>query len=133
MGSTRARTRWTRASAAVTRESGQPARSHAVRARCVARSRSPSRNQVGKPSPPRAARQVKPSPARPHVAPDLDTVVYTLAGIEVRRDVEPEELLVVAGVADDRESPRVSAPAEAREEPGPIRRTDPRRLTVIGN
>src|SRR5438552_2082616 len=66
MGSTRARTPWARASAAVTRESDQPARSQAVRARCVARSRSPSRNQVGNPSPPRAARQVKASPARPH-------------------------------------------------------------------
>src|SRR5207249_4740016 len=44
-------------------------------------------------------------------------------GIEVRRDVEPEELLVVAGVADDREPPRVNAPDEAREEPGPAHAT----------
>src|SRR5207245_302934 len=49
-----------------------------------------------------------------------ERVEYVVA---VRRDVEPQDLLVVAGVADDREPPRVSASDEAREEPGPAHAT----------
>ena len=38
--------------------------------------------------------------------------------VQVGRDVEAEELLVVGGVADDGDPTRVRATREAREEPG---------------
>src|SRR5437870_10095901 len=59
----------------------------------------------------------------PPATPRRDAGERVDDGVEVRRDVEPEELLVVAGVADDREPPRVSASDEAREEPGPAHAT----------
>src|SRR5262249_57390824 len=39
-------------------------------------------------------------------------------GVEIGRDVEPEELLVVPRVADDGETPGINAPREAPQEPG---------------
>src|SRR5262249_58372191 len=39
-------------------------------------------------------------------------------GVQIGRHVEPEELLVVPGVADDDEPPGISAPREAPQEAG---------------
>src|SRR5438093_1710266 len=60
----------------------------------------------------RVAREAPPAAAGGEAGERVDD------GVEVGRDVEPEELLVVTGVADDGEAPRVSAPDEARKEPG---------------
>src|SRR5947207_55025 len=81
--------------------------------------------EPGREAEPAQGRQAGEAVAReaPPATPRRDPGERVDDGVEVRRDVEPEELLVVAGVADDREPPRVSAPDEAREEPGPAHAT----------
>src|SRR5881397_2565894 len=113
MGSTRARTPWARAGA-------EPGRAGEVRREVAVPEPEPGRESEsaqGRQAGEGVAREAPPATPRGNPGERVDD------GVEIRRDVEPEELLVVAGVADDRQPPRVSAPDEAREEPGPAHAT----------
>ena len=66
MGSTRVSTPIAATTAACASVSGRPDRISSVRIRHIARSRSPSRNQAGRPAPARASTTAKLSPRMPY-------------------------------------------------------------------
>ena len=75
-----------------------------VRSTCVARSPSPSLNQVGPPSSPSARMKVHVSSRRPHPVSVVDQARQGVEhGVDVGRDVQAQMLEVVAGVDDDGE------------------------------
>ncbi len=86
---------------AVTAESGSPARSACVRARCRPRSRSPSANHA---SPPMLAQSVQRVPRLARAAPAALLVGESRErvedGVEVGRNVEPGDVEVVPDVDD---------------------------------
>ena len=88
----------------MTLDSTSPESSACVRTRCRPRSRSPSWNQPSPPSARRSRARARSRPRAPSRARRRSSVGERVEDrVEVRRDVEPEHLDVVADVPDDRD------------------------------
>ncbi len=107
------------ATAAVTELSESPERSRSVRNRCVARSRSPRRNQSSPPRRSSSPMTVQLSSATPHPVSRLSISGQRVGDrVDVGTDVQAVQDHVVADVDDRRDVRRRHDANETREHPG---------------